>query len=235
MMTEADAVIVHCESGRRDLLERFPRGGRTYTIPIGSYSGVYPRTTTRDAARTRFGYGPEHFVFLVLGNIAPYKGLERFLSAFRDGADETDRALIAGNVLDPALAERLRVASARDPRVRLDARFIPDDEMQGYLLAADAYVAPFEEVLTSSSVILGLSWGLPVVAPALGCLPELVPTDAGILYVPGDPNGLSSSLHEIKRRSPEALRAAAFRVSESLDWTVIGRQTADVYRSCLQA
>lgn len=235
MMAGADAVIVHCESGRRDLLERFPRAGRTYTIPIGSFAGVYPRTTTREAARAGFGYGPEHFVFLFLGNIAPYKGLERFLSAFKEGAAETDRALIAGNVLDPALTGRLRVASAPDPRIRLDAGFIPEDEMQHYLLAADAFVAPFEEVLTSSSVVLGLSWGLPVVAPALGCLPELVTPEAGILYAPGDAAGLSASLHEIKRRPAGALRSAALRVAESLDWADIGRQTADVYRACLQS
>jgi glycosyltransferase involved in cell wall biosynthesis len=234
MMAEADAVIAHCAAGRDALLARFPRPGPIHIIPIGHYAGVYPRTMERDDARARMGLRPEQFVFLLLGNIAPYKGLERFVRVFRDAAGPDDAALIAGNVLDTGLARRLGSACAPDPRLRLDAGHISDTEMQTYLLAADALVAPFEEVLTSSSVILGLSWGLPVVVPALGCLPELVPPGAGIVYRPGSDETLASSLHEIKRLDPASARLAAASVATALDWTAIGRQTAQVYRARLE-
>ena len=82
MMAEADAVIVHCEAGRRELLARFPRRGATVVIPIGSYANLYPGTADRATARARLGLDGAAFVTLTLGNIAAYKGLERFAAQF---------------------------------------------------------------------------------------------------------------------------------------------------------
>lgn len=234
MMAVADAVIVHCQSGRRDLLARFPRSGPVAVIPIGHYGGVYPVTMTRPEARAALGLAADDFVYLALGNIAAYKGLEGFAAAFGRMAGTHDVAIIAGRNRDAALVNRLRAAAARDPRLRLVAEFVPDDRMQTFLLAADVMVAPFDHVLTSSSVMVGLSYGLPVVAPALGCLPELVTDEAGLLYRAGEPGGLERALLSIKTRDLPAMGAAARRVAAGYQWDDIGRRTANVYRACLQ-
>ncbi|WP_374687634.1 glycosyltransferase family 4 protein, partial [Promineifilum sp.] len=233
MMRAADAVIIHCEAGRRELLARFPRRGPTHVISIGSYAGVYPLTLTRAAARAALGLDADQFVYLFLGNVAAYKGLERFVEVFQRRAGAGDVALIAGRNRDAALVRRLERAAAGDSRIRLWAQFIPDDEMQRFLLAADVMVAPFERVLTSSSVMVGLSYGLPVIAPDLGCLPELIPLDAGMLYPATDPDALGSALIDIKNSDILAMSAAARRVVDGLRWEDIGGQTADVYRACL--
>lgn len=235
MMRDATAVIVHCEAGRRELLERFPRRGPVAVIPLGNYTNVYPMTITREAARASFGLDETQFVYLALGNIAAYKGLERLVEAFARAAEEADALLIAGRNRDPALVERLASAADADPRLRLHAGFVPDDEMQRYLLAADVMVAPFDRVLTSSSVMVGLSYGLPVIAPNLGCLPELLGGEAGSIYRAGDTDDLARTLAEIKGRDLQAMRATANRIAESLDWKTIGRQTAAVYEGCLSS
>jgi glycosyltransferase involved in cell wall biosynthesis len=233
MMRHADAVIAHCAAGRRELLARFPRVGPIDIIPIGSYAGVYPVTLTRAEARAAWGLDEGRFVYLFLGNIAAYKGLERFVTVFRRRAGAGDVALIAGRNRDAPLVRRLERAAVGDDRIRLHAGFIPDDEMQRFLLAADVMVAPFEQVLTSSSVMVGLSHGLPVVAPALGCLPELIPPDAGLLYPADDPDGLGDALAAIKARDRQTMGAAARRAADGLRWDDIGRQTADVYHACV--
>ncbi len=233
MMREAAVVIAHCDAGRRELLRRFPRQGPVAVIPLGNYSGVYPLTMTREAARASLGLDDSLFVYLALGNIVAYKGLERFVEAFRRVASERDVALIAGRNRDDALVGRLGSAVSGDPRLHLHAGFVPDDEMQRYLLAADVMVAPFDRVLTSSSVMVGLSYGLPVVAPTLGCLPELLGNDAGLLYRAGDTDALAQALVEIKQRDRRKMSAAARHIAGSLDWETIGAQTAAVYRECL--
>ena len=233
MMREATAVIVHCEAGRRELLQRFPRRGPVAVIPLGNYSAVYPVTLTREEARASFGLDESRFVYLALGNIAAYKGLERFVEAFGRVADASDMVLIAGRNRDQAVVGRLESAVSGDPRILLHATFIPDDEMQRYLLAADVMVAPFDRVLTSSSLMVGLSYGLPAVAPDLGCLPELVGHDAGLIYRAGDTDALAQALVEIKRRDRRAMSAAAARIADSLDWNTIGERTAAVYEECL--
>ena len=53
---------------------------------------------------------------------------------------------------------------------------------------------PFRDILTSGSAILALSHGRPVIAPAIGCLPETLPADAAILYDPDAPEALGAAL-----------------------------------------
>jgi glycosyltransferase involved in cell wall biosynthesis len=233
MMREADAVIVHCEAGRRELLRRFPRRGPIFIVPHGHYQGVYPLTRTREDARSTLGLDSSRFVYLALGNIAAYKGLERFVEAFRRVAEDSDVALIAGRNRDAALVRRLEQAAAADPRIRLRAAFVPDEEMQLYLLAADVWVAPFERILTSGSVIAGLSYGLPVIAPDIGCLPELVKSDAGLIYESGNLDGLAQALIDIKNRDRVAMSAAIQSIVDSLNWEEISRLTASIYEACL--
>jgi glycosyltransferase involved in cell wall biosynthesis len=231
MMREADAVIAHCEAGREELLRRFPRQGLVHVVPIGHYKGIYPITMSRSESRAALGLESSSFVYLALGNIAAYKGLERFVVAFRQVAEGSDVALIAGRNRDAALVKKLRRYSAADPRVRLRAAYIPDEAMQQYFLAADVMVAPFEHILTSSSVIVGLSYGLPIIAPNLGCLPELVKPDAGLVYQANDNEALAHALQEIKRRDLGPMKVAAQAVADGMGWEAIGRQTAVIYRS----
>lgn len=232
MMAQADAVIVHCQAGRQELLARFPRTGPTAVIPIGSYAGLYPGTADRPTARARLELADDAFVYLALGNIAAYKGLERFTNVFSATAAPDDVALIAGRDRDAGVVRRLGRAAAADARIRLRVGYVPDDEVQLHLAAADALVAPFERILTSSSVVVALSYGLPVVAPDLGCMPELI-GDAGLIYPAGDPDGLARALADIKRADRERMSAAALAIAASLNWDDIGRQTAEVYRAAL--
>lgn len=230
MMATADAVIAHCEQGRRELLARFPRTGPVAVVPIGHYGGIYPVTMTRAEARSELGVGASEFVYLALGNIAAYKGLESLATAFGRVGGQDDVAIIAGRNRDAGVVKRLSAAAARDPRIRLHPAFVPDERMQVYLLAADVMVAPFEHVLTSSSVMVGLSYGLPVIAPDRGCLPELVTDEAGLIYQANEPEGLERALREIKRRDRQVMSHAARRVAHGYDWDAIGRKTAAVYQ-----
>jgi glycosyltransferase involved in cell wall biosynthesis len=234
VMSRADAVIVHCEAGRRELLGRFPRRKPVYVVPLGSYEGVYPVTADRTGARARLGLGVEMFVYLFLGNITAYKGLERFVEDFQAIAGTDDVAIIAGRNRDPTLVARLRAKAADDGRLRLDVREIADDEIQVYLSAADVMVAPFSRILTSSSVMTALSYGLPVIVPRLGCLPELVTAETGIIYDPYTPTALGEALREIKRRDAGAMGRAARISVKRLSWETIARQTAEIYRLCFE-
>lgn len=233
MMAEADAVIAHCAYGKRELLRRFPRERSVYIVPIGSYEDVYPNTTNRTESRAKLKIGEEQFVYLFLGNISQNKGLENFTTLFQEIAAETDLAVIAGRNRAPDLTKRLQRMADMDKRIHIYAGFIPDEEMQFFLHAADVMVAPFQKILTSSSVMVGLSYGLPVIVPDLGCLPELVTREAGIVYPAGDNEGLKRALRQIKQMDLSASGQAAQTISRQLNWHGIGQQTAAIYRSVL--
>jgi len=233
MMREAHAVIVHCDAGARELLRLFPRDGLLAVIQIGNYLNVYPLTITREAARASFGFDEKQFVYLALGNIVAYKGLGQFIEAFSHIACENDIAVIAGRGRDKKVLKHIQAAASNDPRIILFDGFVPNNEMQRYLLSADVMVAPFEKVLTSSSVIVGLSYGLPIIVPDLGCLPELITEDAGLVYRANNTAELSHALVEIRDHDLQAMGSAGKMIAEKLDWADIGRKTVALYEEIL--
>ncbi|MDX1688511.1 MAG: glycosyltransferase family 4 protein [Candidatus Promineifilaceae bacterium] len=234
VMNSADAVIVHCEYGRDELHRLFPRQKPIHVIPHGNYEGVHPITMTRSAAREQLNIPPDAFVYGQLGNITSYKGTRRFVQQFRQIAAERDVALIAGRNRDSQLVSELKESATTDPRLHLHAGFIPEEEMQHYLLATDAMVFTFREVLTSGSVILALTYGVPVIAPAAGCLPELVTEEAGLLYRPDDDEALARAMTAIRKQNLAKMREQARAIAHKLDWAPIARKTAALYRTILE-
>lgn len=235
VIKRADAIIAHCEYGRREIWRRFGPGCPIQVIPHGNYAGVHDVSMTRAEARRSLHIEPDRFVYLLLGNISAYKGIESFVDAFQSNATVEDVAVIAGRNRAPALVSDLELRAAEDDRLRVHAGFIPDDEMPRYLRAADVAVFCFEQVLTSGSVILAMTYGLPVLCPALGCLPELVTPASGLLYDASDPGALGRALRHVKTLDTAAMGLAAQAVAQSLCWHDIARQTADVYRSVVGA
>ena len=231
--SRADAIITHCHSARDELLRRFPTKTPVHVIPHGNYVGVYPFNMTRDSARREIGIESSAFVYLALGNMARYKGLDKLVGEFSQRNRSDERLVIAGRNRDRRLVRRLLAAAASQDRITVSPGFIPDDRMQVYLAAADVLVCPFNEILGSGSLILGMSYGLPVIAPAVGCLPELVTPEAGSLYDPRDPLALGRALDASRSWKLASMSSAAMAIANGLCWDRIAGQTLDVYRSCL--
>lgn len=147
---------------------------RTVCIPHSSYLGVYPDTVSRREARRRLGLGDDDRVLLALGQIRPYKGLDRLLDLVErlNAADPRLRLLVAGALGSqpgsPQLAERLASAPGT---VSLTRRVL-DDELQVWMRAADLAVLPYLRVLNSGAFLLAETFGLPLVAPRVGALAE---------------------------------------------------------------
>ena len=164
-------------------------------VPHGNYEGVYPDTMDRPTAREALGLEPDARVFLFLGQIRRYKGVEDLLDAFRTLEARDARLVVAGKLHYPGLEESLRDHAGDDPRIKLLPVLVPDDRMQVFLRAADAMVLPYRDVLTSGSAILAMTFGVPVLAPRIGCLPETL-EECGILYDPDRKDGLRAALLE---------------------------------------
>jgi len=79
-------------------------------------------------------------VFLFLGRIRRYKGVQELLDAFRTLDREDIRLVVAGRLDSPALGKALRQRVREDRRVVLRAGTVPDDRMQVFLRAADVMV-----------------------------------------------------------------------------------------------
>ena len=227
----ATAVIAHCQHGRRLVREHFHREGGVLVIPHGHFIEPYPATLSRAEARGRLGIGPNQFVLLFFGNVRRYKGIEGVLDAFRRLPGDDLTLLLAAKVYSEYGDGLVDEARQADPRVVVSpSRFFANEEFQVYFRAANVAVLPFLNVLTSGSTITALGFGVPVVVPAIGCLPELVDETVGILYDPTAPDALFEAMRAIRGRDTAALGRAALARAQSLGWDGIARQTLAAYQ-----
>lgn len=225
-----DQVIVHCTAAQAALRSRFGRRTGVHVIPLPSFVGVYSNDVPRDDARARLGLAHDERVFLFFGGLRPYKNVGALVEAFAALPAAHARLLIVGQPdLPPGELERLRAQCARDGRVRLAPGYVPDDEVGVFMNAADAVVLPFSEVLTSASAILAMSFARAVVAPASGCLPELLSPDAGVLYEPRQRDALLAALQHCLTIDLSAIGRAAFERVRDRTWRAAAEQTLATY------
>lgn len=225
----ADAIHVHDAHSLPDIERHFPVPvEKVYVHRHGHYLGVYPDFCTRAQARTQLGLDPQAEVVLFLGQIRPYKGLDALLDAFAAIAPQRNRLqlLLAGrgdagllaSQLPPALRSRLHVVD----------RFIEDLDLQLFFRAADFAVFPYRDILTSGSLLLSLSFGLPAILPEGGMARSLLGDgECGMLYpraqgAAGLTRVMRQMLDLLDAGEGPAMAAAASRRAEAETWDDIG-------------
>lgn len=206
----SDRVIVHCREAQRLLVEKYGRRNHVLVVDHPNFISIYPNTISKETARKQLDLPNNAIVFMFFGGIRPNKGIETLIQAFFNLQGGDFRLVIAGKVAPPEIyAQALQDMAKGDERISFHLRFIPDAEIQLFLNSADIVVLPFAKILTSSSAMLAMSFGRPVIAPRLGCLPELIEPDAGWLFESNEPESLAltmqsavaSDLHQAGQRA----------------------------------
>lgn len=87
-------------------------------------------------------------------------------------------------------AEALGVAS----RCRFVGIYTTREERDSFLRGLDIFALPSLTEGTPNSLVEAMSHGLPVVASAVGGVPDLLMPDVGLLVPPGDPDSLAGKL-----------------------------------------
>jgi beta-1,4-mannosyltransferase len=221
----ATTVFVHGPTAAGILEAEFPSvRGKTRIIEHGNWIGRYPNTIRRAEARDRLGLSDE-FVYLFVGLCKEYKNLHGLIEGFA-GCPASSRLVIAGKFQSADYQRRIEAlirATAPD-RIRLEARFVPDDELQVFLVACDVVTLPYLESLTSGAAMLALSFGRPVVAPRRGQLVDVIDATCGLLYEREQPDALAGALAAVaERRYDESVilrRATSFRWDSAADAVV---------------
>jgi len=243
----ADHIFVHAEAMKRELLEDFGvREGAITVIPIGINNSVPDTDLTGEQARQRLGIGRGDRTILFFGYIGPYKGVELLVDAFQRLAstDPRWRLIIAGKPKkgdEKYFAEIQRAIECDVSRGRVLQRigFIPDEETEWYFKAADVLALPYTRVYQSGVLVLGYTFGLPVIAADVGSLrEEIVEGETGFLCKPGDSIALARTIETyfesdlfkgLDRRRQEIRDYASKRYS----WEAVSRRTRTVYDELL--
>lgn len=228
----ANAVIVHCEMAKKLLGKIYHRHRNVFIAQHPHYIGYYPNNMDQATARKKLGLCPNAYVILFFGGIRPNKGLEDLIDAFETLKDEYSNCLllIVGKPWKPqSYIEYLHDRVRKIPRISFVPQEISDDEVQIYCQAANIAVFTFRRILTSSSVILAMSFGLPVIVPKKGCLPELVSPDEGFIYDFDDPNSLAKTLRYALKQDLSMIGSRARTKIARCTWETFARITLEAY------
>jgi glycosyltransferase involved in cell wall biosynthesis len=191
---------------------------RVFHVPHPSYKGAYQDHVSRLDARHELGLMPDELVLAVVGVIRPYKGLDELLDAWAAvDLEGQRRLLIAGAPSEQPGVEALIERAAIDPRVLIDARKIPAEEIQLFMRAADVAVLPYRRSLNSGALMLALTFGLPVIVPAGGGLAEVVDASFSRTFDAGDQGALVAALREAPRLANADASARAAAAAALLD------------------
>lgn len=223
----ADCIIVH-GSGAIAIARRFGAPEKIRVVPHPSLIGVYGAIVGRHAARRRVGLPIEARVALALGEFRRYKRLERIIDSFRE---LRGLLVVAGRPSDGDYVSELREKSANLSNVRIVDKELTSREICTWLSAADVSVFAFDNILMSTALMLSLSYGIPCVAPAVGCIPD---------YVIDGMNGfLYSGIPELRRTLQESfdVRWSKDAVRESVGMAHpdrVGTVMAEIYDSIVK-
>lgn len=228
----AHRIIVHCDHGRILLKRKLFRRKNVTIIPLASFN-VDVTQIEKEMARSNLGIPQENTCFIFFGSIRPYKGISDLIHAFKSLTSAKISLLIVGQPLNLELEQELIQQISTDPRIYAKFQFVTDDELGLWIAAADIAVFPYKEILTSGATITALSYGLPVVAPALGCLPDLIDTNVGWLYDPKVTDALASKMQEAISKDRTDRGSLARQKANALSWDKMIYDIKQVYNKTL--
>jgi glycosyltransferase involved in cell wall biosynthesis len=245
LIRDAAAVIVSSEAvarAARRLLHLRP--ARVRVVPLAPHPAFATSTAGDgvDAERERLGLPERYLVYFGRFDARHDVGtLLRALAAL--GTRPRPRGLPAGTPWPPRV---LIVGASPDDRASLAraagrlgagdalvyAPAMPPERLAGLVRGARAVVMPAITDASGLPALDAIAAGVPVVATAVGALPEAV-GQAGILVEPKDPARLAEALRtawvddRVRNRLVDA--AAARGVGGGRTWSDVARETREVY------
>jgi len=224
----ADRVHLHCAGSLAEVNAVFAVPAEKVRVSRhGHYIGAYPDYVDRAGARAALGIGANEDVILFTGQVRPYKGVDHLVAAFRAILADRSRTrlVIAGKTEGDALAG-LGLRPAERARILMTGRFVADTELQLFFRAADIAAYPYRNILTSGSLMLALSFGVPSVTPRVAMTAKVLDgNDAGRLYE-GGASGLEAALRDLLAEKDagrlDRIAANARARARALDWPDFG-------------
>lgn len=123
--------------------------------------------------------------FLLFGNMRSYKGFDLVVKAFAKihSVDLVSELHIAGNGADQVNKNKF---PSKMP-ITISSGYISDEDVQKLYQTSDFAIFGFKSILTSGSVILAVTFGVPPIAPAHPGVIDSLPGELhDLLYKPND-------------------------------------------------
>ena len=240
-------IFLHEESNRSRFLSLFPLPqARTAVIPHGNeliFQEQHGGEETKRQLQKKYGLQEGSPVILFFGNLTPSKGLPDLLTAFATVRQHCAATLIVAGYATkfihlPDLQKQAADLGIVDA-VIFDARYLPIAEVGPLMELATVVAYPYVNSTQSGSLQIAYVFGRPVVATAVGGLPDVVENGrSGFLVPPAAPAAFADALLKLVSDPDLAREMGAFahNLSETrFAWGPIGKEIVTIYQEKIKA
>jgi glycosyltransferase involved in cell wall biosynthesis len=168
------------------------------------------------------------------------KGIGTLLEAMTHLPENVTLKIVDGRIPEDGLVPRFIRRHGLERRVILHKKLLTVPELVAQYSTARVAVVPsfFEGFGFPASE--AMACGLPVIANAVGALPEVVGTDGqtGRLVPPRDPRALAAAIADVladPERAARMGRSARARVARAFRWEEAAARLVDVFEDTLRA
>lgn len=234
LLKKVNAIIIHCYKVLTYIRKEFKDySHKIYIIPHGNYFNCYENDISSIEARKILKLKENDLVFLFFGRIRPYKGIFNLINTFKSfEINKNLKLLIIGNPKNENTKNKILRIIQTSKNIIGELKFIPDEEIQIFMNASDIVVFPYHEILASGALHLAMTYGKPIIAPRIGCIPETLNKNGAFLYNLKDKKGLGKALEKAIKNRERLKKMGIFNleISKKLDWNKIGLETKKIYK-----
>lgn len=194
----ANTVIAVSEGIRRQLVTRRLNDNRILVIPNAANNNAHSQgsaqTRIKEDLRSHLTIGKEEFILGYVGRLSAEKGLRHLLTASSQLTEKglSLRTLIVGDGPQRSELELL----AQDLKIRERVIFTGfQEDIHRWLICMDAFILPSLTEGTPMALLEAMAQGVPVIATAVGGVPEVIESgESGILVSPGKPGAIAEAV-----------------------------------------
>jgi glycogen synthase len=231
----ADRVIAVSTQSREEILAYF---GIPPERVVVIHNGIDPEVwKPLPAHATRRAYGIEGRYILFVGRASRQKGMVHLMDAMKYVDPDVQLVCCAGAADSPEIEQEIAARVSQTPRCLWISSWLREEQYIELYSHCTVFACPSVYEPFGIINLEAMACERPVVASAVGGIPEVVvPEKTGLLVPPADPRALADALNRVLR-DPALGRAMGLagrrRVEEHFSWTSIAARTQQMYQELL--
>ena len=218
-----DIVFVHFERNRDEFVATFGVPKERVGVIVHGNEEIFDELRSPEVSaatlRSRLGLGDAPVV-LFFGTLSRYKGIDVLLDAFPQIHRETGARLVIAGYPFHDFDVGLHQARARELGVEKFVDWVPEyvssDEVAAWMELASVIVFPYRDIYQSGALQIAQTFGVPIVASAIGAMQDVIEDDcSGLLVPPENAHALAGATIRLLKDPALARRLGARAAQES--------------------